>query len=69
MSGTHELTHEEGRELFDRRCRQLLGIGGEEFLRLWDTGEYAGMDDEKVSSLGVLIPFVRTAGRGQLPLG
>ena len=54
-----ELTRAEGRELFDRNARSLLGISGDEFLQGWDAGDYMSSDDPKVSSLAVLIPFAR----------
>ncbi|HEX5199733.1 hypothetical protein ACFQS1_28195 [Paractinoplanes rhizophilus] len=59
QSDVVELTPEQGRELFDRRARKLLGITGDEFLARWDSGDFMNSDDPKVSSLAVLIPFTR----------
>lgn len=58
-SDVREATPEEGRELFDRRTRRLLGISGAEFLARWDRGEYADAEDPKVNAVAVLIPFAR----------
>lgn len=53
----------EGRELFDRQARRLLGLSGEEFLRKWDAGEYRDLPDtpetRTVAYLALLIPFGR----------
>jgi hypothetical protein len=54
-----EATAAEGRELFDSRARELLGISGQEFLRRWDDGEYQESTDPDVSTLAVLMPFAR----------
>lgn len=54
QSDVVELTPEQGRELFDRRARKLLGITGDEFLARWDSGDFMNSDDPKVSSLAVL---------------
>lgn len=53
-----ELTREEGRALFGRRARELLGISGDEFLRRYDAGQ---LDEcaEEVTELRMLIPFAR----------
>lgn len=60
------LTPEEARELFDSDVRRLLGITTEEFLRRWDAGEYADLDEfgigrkvnELVMTMGVVRPDV-----------
>jgi hypothetical protein len=54
-----EATAEEGRELFDKRARELFGVTGEEWLRQWDAGEYRDSTDSKVITLAMLIPFAR----------
>jgi len=51
------LTEEEGRALFDRVARECLGMSGEEFLRRWDAGEFAGDDRDEVIHLFMLMPF------------
>ena len=60
------LTDEEGRELFDARARELMGISGEEFLRRLDAGEYDEIYDDNrhphgrhVVLLEMLRPFAR----------
>ncbi len=59
-----ELSREEGRELLDRQTRRYLQVGGDEFIRRWDAGEYGDPDDRSenpaaVMRLGMLLPFVR----------
>lgn len=58
IPGVVELTREEGRALFDRHARELLGISGEEFLRRYDAGEFDECAEEVVE-LRMLIPFFR----------
>jgi DNA-directed RNA polymerase specialized sigma subunit len=60
----HELSKEEGREMFDRAVRRKLGISGEEFMRRWDAGYYDDPDDRtknppEVMELGMLMDFAR----------
>jgi len=60
--GVVGLSRDEGRAMFDRRCRDNLGISGEEFLARWDAGEYASIPDGengRVMHLAMLIPFAR----------
>jgi hypothetical protein len=61
--GHYQVTAEEGRELFDQRARNLLGISGEEFLRRWDAGEYKPVPDtregRKIGYLVMMLPFAR----------
>jgi hypothetical protein len=63
IPGIRFVTAEEGRALFDREARALLGISGEEFLRRWDRGEYGPVPDtkdgRKLGRLVMLIPFAR----------
>ena len=42
---TRTLSPEEKRAFFDEQCRAVLGISGKEFIRRWDSGEYADLDD------------------------
>jgi hypothetical protein len=57
-----ELTHEEGRALFDEQARFYLGMSGDEFLRAWDAGEI-DPDDPRIHGavmrIVALIPFAR----------
>jgi hypothetical protein len=56
----HELSVEEGRALFDKTARKLLGISGDEFLDRWDRGEYQHEREQMdVTKLAMLIPFAR----------
>jgi hypothetical protein len=58
------LPSDEGRALFDREARRLLGIDGEEFLRRWNAGEYRDLPESpaarKAMRVAFLIPFVRS---------
>lgn len=57
------LDDDEAREEFDAQARKWLGLSGDEFLRRWDAGEYAGVADDighpYVMSMAMLIPLVR----------
>ena len=57
------LSADEGRALFEREARRLLGIDGEEFLRRWDAGDYRDLPESpmarKAMRVAFLIPFVR----------
>jgi hypothetical protein len=56
----HELSADEGRALFDRTARKLLGIPGAEFLTRWDRGDYEHeREDMAVTKVAMLIPFAR----------
>lgn len=59
-AGYGELTEEEGRALFDRAARTIVGISGEEFLCEWDEGTL-DPDDPRVVDVAMLIPFARPA--------
>ncbi len=55
-----DLTLEEGRDLFDRKARQYLGVSGDEFIRRLEAGEYGDPDDDsRVMRLVMLLPFAR----------
>jgi hypothetical protein len=55
-----ELTAAEGRALFDKTARKLLGISGDEFLARWDRGEYQHEKEQMaVTKVAMLIPFAR----------
>ena len=56
----HELSAEEGRELFDKTARRLLGLSGDEFLARWDSGDYRDeRENMAVTKVAMLIPFAR----------
>ncbi len=59
-----EISREDGMALADKTSRRLLGIGIDEFLRRWDSGEI-GWDrpSTDVSSVAMLLPFVRESSR------
>jgi len=58
-----ELSDEEARVHFDRQARRLVGLSGEEFLRRYDHGDYAGIEEDdfgrRIILLEMSIPFVR----------
>ena len=59
----YEPTYEEGMAMLDAEARRGLGISGEEFLRRFDAGEYAGIEEDEVGravvNLIFTIPFAR----------
>jgi len=54
-----ELSAEEGRALFDKTARRILGISGDEFLVRWDRGDYEREHDMAITKVAMLIPFAR----------
>lgn len=55
-----ELDHEAGLELLDEAARHYLGVGGEEFMRAWDAGEFdSDPDRPEVVRVAMLLPFGR----------
>jgi hypothetical protein len=65
IPGIHLTSAEEGRALFDRQAKKILGISGREFLHNWDAGKYRRVPDtaegRKVRRLVMLMPFARRA--------
>lgn len=62
-----EISYEEGMAWLDGEARRRLGISGEEFLRRYDAGEYAGIEEDEVGRAVVklifVIPFARPTRR------
>ncbi len=55
----HHVSPAEGRAMFDRQARRYLGISGDEFVRRWEAGKYAGAADVPgVMDLVLLLPLV-----------
>ncbi|BCM66464.1 hypothetical protein EASAB2608_01798 [Streptomyces sp. EAS-AB2608] len=54
-----EVDYTEGAQILDRAARRKLGISGEEFIRRWDAGEYAGAEHVKAQEVADLLPFAR----------
>jgi len=57
------LDAEEERAFFDRQARTLLGIGGEEFVRRWDAGEYDEIADDPAHSDVMYLAMLAAVGR------
>ncbi|MDQ3512380.1 MAG: hypothetical protein M3462_01760 [Chloroflexota bacterium] len=57
------LTPEEGRREFEAAARKWMNMGGEEFIRRWEAGEYWGIADEDghrhIGDLIMMIPLAR----------
>jgi hypothetical protein len=56
------LREEEAVAAFDALAQREMGISGEEFLRRWDAGEWAGVDLDSVRGLvdvSMGLPLVR----------
>ena len=57
------LDEDEGREYFDARARELMGMSGEEFLLRYDAGEYKDIkddgEDHNLIMLIMMIPLAR----------
>jgi hypothetical protein len=54
-----EATADDGRQLFDARAKDLLGISGDDFIDGWDRGEFRADDRLEVMKLAMLLPFAR----------
>lgn len=58
-----ELSDEEARAHFDRQARHLVGLSGEEFLRRYDRGDYAGSEEDDFGRAVIHLEFVIPFGR------
>jgi len=58
-----ELSDEEARAFFDREARRLVGLSGDEFLRRYDRGDYAGIEEDEFGRRVVELEFVIPFGR------
>lgn len=57
-----ELSEQEAVEAFDAVARREMGISGQEFLRRWDAGEFAGRKMDSIKGLvaiWMVMPLVR----------
>jgi hypothetical protein len=60
LTKVHIMTDVEAWDVFDQAARRYLDIGGDEFLRRWDAGDYPDPDaQEGLMSVVMLIPLVR----------
>jgi len=57
------VSEQEGLALLDEQAQARLGMSGEEFVRRWDAGEYAGPDGDRadVVKVAALLPLARSA--------
>lgn len=63
-----ELTPDECWVLFDERARRYLGIGGAEFIRRWEAGDYrAEVESRDVRRVVAALPFAHTKAQSQAP--
>jgi hypothetical protein len=53
------ISEDESWAIFDHTSRRLLGIGGDEFARRWDSGDYSASDDIDVMQVAMLRPSGR----------
>lgn len=55
------VTEKEGLAILDEQAHARLGIPGDEFLRRWDAGAYAGPEGDRadVVKVAMLIPLAR----------
>lgn len=59
-----EFSDAEAWDLFDRQAQRFLRMGGKEFIRRWDAGEFDDPDDRskhgpEVMRVATLLPLVR----------
>ncbi len=54
-----ELNDTQAWELFDRAARFYLDMPGDEFIELWESGEYEDPDRPEVMSVVMLLPFAQ----------
>jgi len=55
----HEVTLEEGWDILERRARETLGMGAEEFIEKWEAGEIEDPHRSEILSVAFLIPYVK----------
>ena len=53
----------DGMAELDRKAQAWLGISGEEFLRRYDAGEYAGIEEDETGRAVVRLSFVAMRAR------
>lgn len=51
-----EMSRDELLALIDREARENFNMSGEEFAGKWAAGEFAGVDDPRLSDLAILLP-------------
>ncbi len=56
-----ELSREEGWALLDERARHYLKMSAEEFIRVWEAGDFENPDRPEVLRVAMLLPFVGKA--------
>lgn len=59
-AAVEEVTADEGAQLFDARCQELLGMSGPEFVAAYEGGHTWSEDQtDAVTELTLLLPFAR----------
>lgn len=55
-----EVDYSEGLAILDKVAQRKLGISGAEFIRRWDAGNYATVEEHvKAQEVAMLLPLVR----------
>lgn len=57
------LDDDESRQFFDRQARRLIGMGGEEFLRRLDAGEFEDVADDRTRHAVMKLKMLSSFGR------
>lgn len=55
--------------MLDQRARELLGMSGEQFMRMWDAGEFKDPGTFAVVELALMIPLTGRSIRAHLRTG
>lgn len=62
MSAVRQVSRQEGKELFDTDAQRLLGISGDEFIRLYKADQLDQFEHADVMELIVSLPFYGPIG-------
>lgn len=55
------ISPEEALTIIDSAAQRLLGVTGEDFLKLWEKGHYEGDYSDEVAEVAILIPLLPLA--------
>lgn len=51
-----DMTREDLLALIDKEARENFNMSGDEFARRWEAGDFAGVDDPRLTDLAILLP-------------